>query len=323
MDSRCGQVQELGQQATRGTPPAVSVTTRSRLVLAAVVAMVPLFFVDLGPWRRVFAPELHVFGHVAFFLLLGWLLMRSAALRPYRFPVRAGVVVLGSLVAGAAIELLQPYFGRGAGLQDLWQNLLGTALAVALSAPAGLPRRILGTAMAMILAVELHAAAAALFDRGIARIQFPVLSDFSTPFEHSRWSTGEPDDRFARIGQQSLRLDLEPARYAGTVRRRSFGDWSGYDALEFSIYNPADPLTITVTVRDREHFRRGGAYRDRFNRRFILRPGWNEVRIPIRDIREAPAERTLDLADLAELAIFTVKLEQQHTLYLDHVRVTR
>jgi hypothetical protein len=255
-------------------------------------------------------------------MLLGWLLMRTAILQAYRLPARAGITILASLIVGTAIELVQPYFGRSAGLQDLWQNLLGVATGVALSAPAGTQRRLLGSAMAVALAIELQAATAALFDRGIARIQFPVLSDFSTPFERSRWSTGELDDQFAKVGQNSLRLDLEPAQYAGTIRRRSLGDWTGYRTLTFSLYNPAEPLTITVTVRDREHFRRGGEYRDRFNRRFLLQPGWNDIQVPVEDIREAPAERELNLANLAELAIFTVNLEQERTLFLDNVHLT-
>lgn len=303
-----------------GTPVPDSV--RFRIAALAIIGLIPLFFVDLGSWRRVFAPELHVFSHVGFFALFTWLLMRAPALQSYRFPVRGGLVVLGALALGGAIEFTQPWFGRSAGLQDLWQNLLGAMAAIALSAPTVGARLALGSVMAVVLVAEIYAPAISLWDRGVARIQFPVLSDFSTTFEHRRWSAGEPDDSIARIGERSLRVDLKPGRFPGTTLRRSLGDWSHYDTLELSIYNPAAPLSITVSIRDHDNANRGGAYSDRFNRRFLLRPGWNDLTIPVDDVRNAPAQRQQNLDNLAMLAIFTANLDEQRTLYLDRVRLS-
>ena len=93
--------------------------------------------------------------------------------------------------------------------------------------------------------------------------------------------------------------------------------------MEMSLYNPDDTiLPLTVSIRDHEHFRRGGAYQDRFNGRYFIAPGWNDLRIPIAEIRAAPAERALDLAGLSELVIFTVDLEHPRLLYLDRVRLS-
>jgi hypothetical protein len=82
-------------------------------------------------------------------------------------------------------------------------------------------------------------------------------------------------------------------------------------------------LSLTVSIRDHEHFRRGGAYHDRFNGRYLIAPGWNDLRIPIAEIRAAPAERALDLADLSELVLFTVDLAHPRRLYLDRARLSR
>ncbi|MDN3517214.1 hypothetical protein QWY84_06315 [Aquisalimonas lutea] len=297
-------------------------SVRFRIAALVIIGLIPLFFVDLGTWRRAFAPELHTFAHVGFFALLAWLAMQAPPLQSYRFPVRGGLVVLAALALGGTIELIQPWFGRSAGLQDLWQDLLGAMAAVALNAPTVATRRALGAVMAVILVAELYAPAISLWDRGVARIQFPVLSDFSTTFEHRRWSAGEPDDTVARIGERSLRVDLKPGRFSGTTLRRSLGDWSHYDTLELSIYNPAAPLSITISIRDHDNAKRGGEYSDRFNRRFLLRPGWNDLAIAVDDVRNAPAQRQQHLDDLAMLAIFTANLDEHRTLYLDRVRLS-
>jgi hypothetical protein len=93
---------------------------------------------------------------------------------------------------------------------------------------------------------------------------------------------------------------------------------SEYSALAFSIYNPdLKALSLTVSIRDREHFRRGGEYRDRFNRSFVMPPGWNDVIIPVADIENAPSGRRLELDRLKEVVIFAVELPAQRVIYLD------
>ncbi|MFO7858470.1 MAG: hypothetical protein R6V11_06060 [Ectothiorhodospiraceae bacterium] len=290
-----------------------------RLILMA--ACLPLFFLDLGPWRRVFAPELHTFGHLAAFALVAWAFWDLPALARRPFPVRALAVLVASLLLGGLIELVQPYFGRSAALRDIIQNGLGAAAVIAWKAPRGYLRRWLIGGLAVILVLQMHRPVTSLWDRGVAQIQFPVLSDFSTTFEHHRWSNGEPSERHTRWGGRSLRVDLPPGRFVGTSLRRSLGDWGDYKYLTISVYNPDRPLMITVSIRDHAHFQRGGAYRDRFNRRFVLKGGWNTLTIPVRDVRTAPAEREQNLADLAELAVFTTNLEQTRTLYLDRVQL--
>ena len=294
------------------------------LAIALILGIVPLFFVDPDGWSRHIPAEVYDFGHVGFFGLLALLTMGVPWLRTCSYPLRAGLVLMLILLLGIAIELLQPLFGRSAGLRDIWQNMIGAAAGVSLLAPRGAPRTLFMVTAAALVVLELQGPAFALWDRGTAHRQFPVLSEFETRFEHRRWSSGVPDDTVARTGERSLRLDLEPeARDAGTTLRRSFGDWSGYAWLEMSLYNPDDePLRMTVSIRDRLSLKHGDPYHDRFDRSFTLERGWNDLRISIADIREAPAERSLHLSDLAEVEIFTSTHQQHHTFYLDRVRLT-
>ena len=291
--------------------------------IALLLGVAPLFFIDLNRWLGGIPAELHAFAHVGFFGLVALVLMQMPRLRALRFWPRAGWVLLSVLLIGIAIELAQVLFGRSAGLRDLWQNAVGAAAAVSLYAPFGSQRRLLVGVAAALVAFELAGPGIGLWDRAVARAQFPILGEFDTRFEHRRWSSGESVAGVARTGVRSLRVYLEPGRYAGTTLQRSFGDWRGYAYLELSLYNPVEEtLPITVSIRDHEHFRHGGAYGDRYNGRFIVQQGWNDLRIPLSEVRDAPARRTLDLADIGEVVIFTANLQHTRIIYLDRVRLS-
>jgi len=230
-------------------------------------------------------------------------------------------------VIGGAIELIQPFFGRSASWIDMGFNLFGGFIGLVFFAPARLEmsRKILLSFQigAVVLAsLIFHGPMTTLWDMHVAARQFPVLSDFETRFEAKRWTAGVIDTSLARTGNASLRVELGTDRYSGTTLWRSFGNWQGYTTLVISIYNPEPkPIAMTITIRDEEHSRRGGEYHDRFNREFMLRQGWNDIRIPTADIKNAPAQRTMDLSMLTYLVVFAMNLSEVRTIYLDYVHL--
>jgi hypothetical protein len=165
--------------------------------------------------------------------------------------------------------------------------------------------------------------ALALWDMLQASRQFPVLGDFESFLETRRWSSGKIDRDYARHGRASLRVPLATGKkYPGTTLLNTFGDWTGHLFFAFSVHNPdPEPLFLTLSIRDHEHFRRGGRYSDRFNRSFRIEHGWNDIRIPLENIKNAPLERTLELDNLAEVVFFTVDLHEPRLMHLDYVRL--
>jgi len=297
---------------------------RDLLAIVLLLCVLPFFFLSVEIRTVDIPKELFVLGHIGFFGLLSLVLMKRLRSGWPGFGSRAALVLLVVLVLGIAIELIQPHFGRSASVRDVWQNLVGAFLGVALSAPAGVKRRLLTGAAGLVLAMELYTPATTLWDRRVAAGQFPVISNFDTRFEHTRWSRGTRDSSVQRNGSHSLRLDLAPGRFPGTTLLRSVGDWRGHRILLISLFNPAEqPLALTIAIHDHAHAGRGGAYADRYNGEFLLEQGWNDLRIPIRDIRDAPLERQLDLGELSHVMLFTVDLEEHRTLYLDQVRLVR
>lgn len=296
-------------------------------LLVLVLASPLLFLVDFGVGPYSVLAHFYGFGHLAFFLLLSLGLLRLPALARWSYAWQAALVLLVVLVLGGGIELAQPFFGRGASWQDLGVNLLGGFIALLLRAPRQRDReRWLtagGWALAGALAVLLfRQPVAALWDRGLAARQFPLLSDFETPLEYKRWSNGSIERGMARQGEHALRVYLGTGQYSGTSLMRSFGDWRGYAAFVFSLYNPGpSALTITVSIRDQEHYHRGAEFHDRFNRSLAMAPGWNDVVIPIADIAGAPRDRTLELDRLSEVVIFATNLPAPRWVLLDAVRL--
>jgi VanZ family protein len=297
------------------------------LSLPALIIATVLFFVDTGSDGASLVRQLSGFGHLLYFGLLAWWLSRLPSVTSNPWPLQIGLIMAAVLVLGGAIELIQPFFGRNRSVADLGINLLGGLLGLFFLAPCRrlLPRvllasgRLAGLAMTVIIFSE---PAAALWDMQRAAREFPVLADFENRLEVGRWSNGSRDDTLARHGRASLRVELGRRKYAGTALRRGLGNWQGYSTFAFSLYNPGpEPLTLTISIRDREHERAGGRYHDRFNRSLRVEPGWNDLLIPVAEIEHGPAARTMDLAALSEVIFFAGELPEPRLIHLDHLRL--
>jgi VanZ family protein len=300
---------------------------RRYLVLPVIIGWTVLFFAAPGPVVSSPLHQLTGFVHLGYFALLAWGLASLPSLARRPLPRQTLMVLAVVLAAGGAIELIQPYFGRSASWIDLGIDLLGGLIGMVFLAPARgrLSRNLLagGQLTALTLTgLMFHGPVSNFLDMLRAERQFPVLAGFESRLEARRWSRGEIDRQLSRQGGASLRVELGTERYAGTTLKRSFGNWQGFSALCLSIYNPEpEPLRITISIRDHEHFQRGGRYDDRFNRSFHIGHGWNDIRIPVQEIETAPADRTLDLSRLSEVVIFTSALPEPRVMYLDHVRL--
>ncbi|MBE0618205.1 MAG: hypothetical protein IH608_09810 [Proteobacteria bacterium] len=180
----------------------------------------------------------------------------------------------------------------------------------------------------MAFGVQCLPLARALTDEVSARRHFPVLADFEDARELERW-TGvacfEQSSDVARAGTQSLRVRLGTEHYSGVALHYFPGDWRGFRALRLSLYRPDDdPLLVLVCrIHDAAHRERGQAYADRFNRRIHLAAGWNDVEIPLAEIRDAPRGREMDLGRIEGVGLFAVALPEPRVVYLDDVHLVR
>ncbi len=240
------------------------------------------------------------------------------------------IVVFFCLAAGGITEGLQSLTGRDASFGDILRDLLGGMITLTWFHPSSseLSREAL-RAMRVLMASFLFAAVVplsiALCDEWIARAQFPLLSDFETPFEGSRWYRNDStavDRSVARHGKASLRVEMDTSPYSGASLVYFPGDWTGYGFLRFAVFNPSpEEMKITCRIHDRKHEAGEQRYEDRFNKRIILRKGWNDLRIDLGEVARAPAGRSMNLGEICLVGLVAVNLPEARTIYVDDVRL--
>jgi len=302
-------------------------TRRGRIGLAlcglAVLSLLLVFGSDEILPGRAFRAFWNL-GHIAYFALFAWLLLQWDVLRRQTRWQQWMWVLTASLLLGGAIEVLQLGTRRSADVEDILRDLGGSLLVLAfypgLLGTGRLLRRGLRGLVLVLLLWESMPFGRALIDAGFAHRQFPVLADFSTPFELDRWSGGaklrvvEAED-----GRPALHMTLLPGDYSGASLKDFPGDWSGFAALVIELDLLSDePLRLTVRVHDRQHENgpRAFEFGDRFNRSLLLQPGRNRLRIPLESVLQAPAGRNMDMDRIVDVTLFASSLNAPREVLL-------
>ncbi len=267
-------------------------------------------------------------GHIIFFSLLIYAVLSTLrVLQGQKFIFKFIFVIGVSLVLGLVIEWVQIGLDRSSEMDDVIRDLIGgliplifvTRFSVDLQKGIRYSLRII---LLMFLLYFLSPMFISFIDEVNARNQFPILSDFETPLEISRWSDeNEMEEETIIIiqGKSSLKVVLNTEEYAGITLKHFPGDWQGFAKLKFSIYNSLNtPLSLEFRLNDEEHIRHNQSYHDRFNRSYDLRPGWNNLEIDLNEVKNSPGERVMDMSRISSLRIFVNKLNKPVTIYLDN-----
>ena len=313
--------------------PGPSFFSKSYL-LYALLAVLSVFFFVGGPDSLSSRSFKHAWdtGHIIYFFLFTFLattnvlrLSRMSVLRQW------GAILAVSFLFGVFIELLQTGVNRIPEIGDVERDVLGCAAALAFVAPSRfrLPGRLL--AALKILVVLLVAASfiplgRAFYDERLSVRQFPVLAGFESPTEIDRWHSGgelSVSGDVAVEGSHSLKAVLTPDHY-GFGLRDFPQNWRGYSTLQLHLYGTADhPVPFVCRIHDAEHAGRQQYYEDRFNRTFLVSPGWNDIRIPLSDVESAPRNRRMDMRRIVAVGLFVPGLSETVTVYLDGMKLTR
>jgi VanZ family protein len=323
---------------TAGTAEAMGGHSRSLRAfdILALLLLVPLLVGN----RWHYAPRSFYagwdLGHILAFALWTALLLRHisstpASIAQRRIRVQLGVIFGFALLFGGLAEGLQTLMGnRLPSLLDMSRNLLGALCGWTFFSP-GLKvcktgcRWCIRLVEIALLLVSLLPLGRALVDEHQARRAFPVLASFNQPFELDRWSHSarcQIADPPFDPGNSMLEIDFLTDKYSWISLNQFPRDWRGFKYFTFSAYNP-EPTALEVVCRinDKRHNREGYRYRDRFNRRLNLPPGWSHIRLSMEEITTAPEDRRMDLDDILQVGFFTISLPTPRTLYLDDVRL--
>ena len=269
-------------------------------------------------------------GHIIYFalatlLLTGW--QPVARLSPV---IQWALILCITLVAGVLIELVQSGMQRNPDINDILRNMTGSMLILSFG-PLGTlvrPRQwkvLLQVAVVMVLLLQLWPLAKSLLDEHAARTRFPLLADFESAFEIDRWRGDEvlsieslPQATTGKV----LRVPLSTEQYSGAGLFYFPGDWKRFNLLYISVFNPDEKsLQVTFRIHDRQHTQGDRSYEDRFNRRVLLRPGWNHVEFDLNEVASAPTHRRMDMGSVRGLGIFATSLDEPGVIYLDNARL--
>jgi hypothetical protein len=120
-----------------------------------------------------------------------------------------------------------------------------------------------------------------------------------------------------------LKLSLTTDKYSGVSLRYFDGNWAAASSLKIRLYNPdTNPLQVVCRIHDLQHSDGYEEYDDRYNRSFLLLPGWNQLEIDLNDVAQSPSGRRMDMTRIRGIGLFVVSLAAPRIIYLDDIRLS-
>jgi len=297
------------------------------LALAGALALAPFLFLGGPDWASgPFFRSVWNLGHIGLFALLTYVFKPWQWLAGSRLWLATTGIVL---LLGILVELVQSELDRQVDWRDILRNLEGVWLVLAWQ-PVLSPRtragsfsRFAAALTGLLLVLELGITAAVAARQWQVNHQLPLLYDFRQEDPSHFWSGDLTASARNTAGHPySLEIDLGTGTYSGVSLNNLPADWRGYEQLSLTLFNPSgEPLSLTLRINDLAHDRGDNAFNDRYNTRLMLKPGFNTFTRRLDDIRNAPANRSMDMAQIRRLGLFAVRLPEMRSVYLSDLRL--
>ena len=229
--------------------------------------------------------------------------------------------------------------GRDTNWHDGLSNLLGVTAGLlfsyALSATDRLYLKYLGgiAAVLMLLLGSIYGLYG-VWDSLQAKIEFPTIADFETHRELLRWEMSDAtlaqSRQHATSGDFSGNITLQAGRYPGVSIELPPGDWAAYRYLTlditwaknntFSLTNREESAKLALRIK-LEDDGPSDSFQDRFESTVALQPGQNRIRIPLKQIANSPAARSLRLNRMKRLSLFLNNSKSSQILFIDQIHL--
>ena len=93
--------------------------------------------------------------------------------------------------------------------------------------------------------------------------------------------------------------------------------WERYPQLSLQVYVD-EPHDILLRIDDWKFCE---AFESRYNGRFHLSAGWNELRIPVADVRNGPKNRALEVDELRRMLLFFEPAQRSESFIVDQIKL--
>ncbi len=290
-----------------------------------VLVCLPLLFFDPGiPFEERLSGIIWNLGHIMLFAAVLWLVMTKwPELIKHPIVWVLPATLLSVILISILIEVVQGMNDRKPGLIDILFNCLGAAVVIIFRSK-GYPDKFRflkpGSRLIMrgILIVVFYPLFTNSVDAFLMYRSFPIISNFESPFELTRWTGPALDIKKMDGGNRVLLATFTTDEYSGLSLNSPYADWSNYDVFSFRIFNP-NPVThhMVLRIHDKQHHLSNWSFDDRFNQGFNVLSGWNDFSFDLNRVKSQPEYRDLDLSEIDEFQIFTQRLPANATFYFD------
>jgi hypothetical protein len=259
---------------------------------------------------------------VTFFVVWLFIISQYQYFRLDRLRVIVKIIVI-TLVASIIIETIQYFIGRSASLTDVGLNLAGTLFALLVFIRKNRfskPKSYLVYLIIIpVIGFLLWPSSKVFIDEVQRRQDFPVLADFTKPYEVERWSfhNAELKIRQSEIGNV-LQVTLLPGHKYSTVTLNTIAaDWGKYRELTLVVMNLENKeLPLTIRIHDAMH---NNKYNDRYNKSRELQPGLSTISVKLLDLYKAPESRKMDLENIEAISLFASNLQSKKTFLIKKI----
>ena len=340
---------EANQSAMTQPEPVFAITSNDRSywrrigLVAGVACLLAIVLLFPFPQSGRYWSELFNLAHAPSFLLVFLLVAGLFDPSCIGFPKSwhrilplgtGGLIVLVTLllVLGIAFEALQAIVERSPSVSDVMANgcggVAGLFWCFSRQSRARADRTVLLLFASGLLIAGIWSPILELHDCCLQHREFPLLASFERHRELNTWCAHEAvidqSTTWSTMGSASLCVSgAAGTEYPGAKLQRPINNWDESAALEMDVFNPGDkPLTLRISIADKQHAASGRATTDRFETSVEL-PSKKQihVRIELADVRNAPASRRMDMTQIESLNLFIVRPETDIVFMVDNVRL--
>jgi VanZ family protein len=267
-------------------------------------------------------------GHFALFACLVFITLQIGQLKKLPLFLLFLAVTVFSGGVGLLTEVIQSLVGRSFEIKDLVNDLLGGYAGLLTTQLSRNKTKLVNLSVLIGISIfttlGLRSLIIATIDQWHTEKNFPILSDFETRFQIGRWDYHlaklSNSKQHKRAGEFSMKVDFSPGKYPSISLIHLKRDWRNYNNIHFSLYNTAKlPIELNLKIYDVTHPLRGYHFDDRFNHEFFIQPGWNDFSFSLKNIKQSPQERDMEMRAILSLSLFMVDLKEPVTIYVDDV----
>ena len=292
-------------------------------------------------------------GHVTVFAFWGSLfLLYQPTVKTASLKKQFLLMTAFCFIFGVSIELIQPFFGRSRELEDVFLNYVGMLLSIILFSHHYIHWRY-KLLYFCLLGYLLSPSALCVYDEIKAKAEFPVLASFEQDVALTRWKADQPlslaipkqlnmqqNKQLSHLPSainKMMKVTFVPREYSGVALRYFEGDWQDYKELVIGFYNPntateaeitesdkvgrtkLETLPVTLLITDGHYDKSKPNYKDRYEKKLHIEPGFSEISIPLNTIRDGVQLRKMDLSKMAGVDFYMYELNGPINLYIDQL----